>query len=78
MTDLPRTTKGGRIYLRRFAAQDVHVYRTPDKPGNGVSRTHLDRLIDDALVTLDDTTPEGQLIRVTELGKQVLHAHPTD
>ncbi|WP_280454189.1 hypothetical protein [Nocardia brasiliensis] len=78
MTELPTTTKSGRIYLRRFVSEDTFVYRTPDKPGNGVSRTHLDRLLLDGLVTLGDKTADGQLIRVTELGIQVLHAHPAD
>ncbi|MEV6774336.1 hypothetical protein AB0N05_37445 [Nocardia sp. NPDC051030] len=79
MTELPRPTKGCRIYLRRFASENVYIYRDPTKPGNGVSRPHLDRLLDDELVTLDDRQPpHGRLIRVTELGEQVIRAHPTD
>lgn len=81
MSDLPRTTKSGRILLRRFATEAVHVYSTTAKPGNGVSRAHLDRLLDDQLVTLAGSVHGlGCRIHVTELGSAVLaeYAEETD
>ncbi|SUA72618.1 Uncharacterised protein [Nocardia otitidiscaviarum] len=77
MSDLPRTTKSGRILLRRFTADPVHVYLGPTKPGNGVSRVHLDRLLDDQLVTLGEHEHGlGRRLHVTERGRAVLAAHP--
>ncbi|WP_433592298.1 hypothetical protein [Nocardia sp. CA-145437] len=74
---LPKTTKSGRYMLRRFAAEAVDVYLTPTKPGNGVSRVHLDRLLDDELVTLGEHAHGlGRRIHVTDLGHAVLAAHP--
>ncbi|MEY9937325.1 hypothetical protein [Streptacidiphilus sp. MAP5-3] len=70
MTQLPRTTATGRGYLRRFADTEVYVYLRPDKPGNGVSRTALDRLLADGLVELGD--------RIPRLGRAVLNAGKDD
>ncbi|MFI1522864.1 hypothetical protein [Kitasatospora cineracea] len=74
---LPSTTATGRDYLHRFAAATpvVHVYRDPAKPGSGVSRPALDRLLRDGLVVLGPATDQGRPVQVTDLGHQVLAAH---
>ncbi|RPE28000.1 hypothetical protein [Kitasatospora cineracea] len=73
---LPATTKTGRHYLAKFAAAApaVHVYRDPAKPGQGVSRPALDRLLTDGLVVLGPATDQGCPVQVTDLGHQVLAA----
>lgn len=77
MPDLPRTTAGGRTYLARFATETVHVYRDPAKPGNGVSRPALDRLLHDGLVRLCEYEPgAGRVVQVTDLGRAVLKDGP--
>jgi hypothetical protein len=71
----PRVTKTGLGYLRRFAEGTVHVYRDPAKPGAGVSRPALDRLLRDRLVGLGAYEPtKGKPVTVTDLGRQVLDA----
>ncbi|WP_037576705.1 recombinase family protein [Phaeacidiphilus oryzae] len=68
-----RLTKTGRDYLQRFAEATVHVYRDPAKPGSGVSRPALDRLLRDGLVRLGDHAPlKGRPIELTDLGRAVL------
>lgn len=75
--ELPRTTAAGRAYLRQFAAATLHVYRDPAKPGSGVSRPALDRLLRDGLVVLGEYVPlMGKPIALTDLGRAVLAAHP--
>lgn len=75
MPDLPSTTAGGRVYLARFAERTIHVYRDPAKPGNGVSRPHLDRLVRDGLVVLGEPVPDtGRPVTLTDLGRAVLAA----
>lgn len=83
--ELPSVTKAGFTYLERFAAAEaagepVYVYREFTKPGNGVSRPALDRLLgtgaEDALVVLGDHDPkQGRPVTVTVLGHAVLEAH---
>jgi hypothetical protein len=75
MPDLPTTTKVGRALLQRIAEATTHVYRDPAKPGNGVSRPALDRLLDDRLVTFGGYIPlQGRPLRPTDLGRAVLAA----
>lgn len=79
MPDLPRTTATIRGYLRRLdqATPPIHVYRDPARPGAGVSRTALDRMVRDGLVVLGGhTAPTGRPVTVTDLGRAVLAAHP--
>jgi hypothetical protein len=78
MPDLPRTTATGRTYLVRFSKATVHVFRDPAKPGSGVSRPALDRLLKDRLVSLGDYVPTvGRPIHVTDLGRAVVAALDT-
>ncbi|MEY9876602.1 hypothetical protein ABH931_006112 [Streptacidiphilus sp. MAP12-33] len=82
--ELPTVTKAGLGYLQRFAAAEadgdpVYVYREFTRPGNGVSRPALDRLlgtdVGDALVKLGDHDPQrGRPVTVTDLGRRVLAA----
>jgi hypothetical protein len=73
--ELPSVTKTSLGYLERFAADTVYVYREFAKPGSGVSRPALDRLIRDGLVELGDHDPkQGRLVQVTTLGHAVLAA----
>lgn len=75
MSELPRTTAVGRHMLRRFAAEAVRIYRDPAKPGNGVSRPALDRLIRDGLINVGEHEPlKGRLLELTDLGRAVLEA----
>jgi DNA-binding PadR family transcriptional regulator len=68
-----QVTKAGRGYLERFAEATVHVYRDPAKPGSGVSRPALDRLLRDGLVRLGDHAPlKGRPIELTDLGRSAL------
>lgn len=74
--ELPAVTKAGLGYLRRFAAGTVHVYREFTKPGSGVSRPALDRLLADRLVELGEHDPkQGRPVTVTDLGRAVLAQH---
>ncbi len=79
MPNLPRTTAAGRNYLALFAAHTIHVYLDPGqprRPGNGVSRPALDRLVRDGLVQIGDYRPTyGRPVHVTDLGRAVLGAH---
>lgn len=78
--EVPSVTKAGLTYLVRFAAaqaagEPVHVYREFTKPGSGVSRPALDRLLTDELVELGDHDPQqGRPVTVTDLGRAVLAA----
>ncbi|MEV8324584.1 hypothetical protein [Kitasatospora sp. NPDC056731] len=83
MTDLPHTTAAGHRQLKRLADaedadQHVYVYRDPgypSRPGAGISRPTLDRLLADKLVRLDDYQPlRGRPVLVTDLGRSVLAA----
>lgn len=74
--ELPPVTKAGLGYLERFAAETVHVYRDFTKPGAGVSRPALDRLVRDGLVELGDHDPkQGRPVIVTWLGRDILAQH---
>ncbi|WP_034090414.1 hypothetical protein [Streptacidiphilus albus] len=78
MSDLPRTTAIGRTYLVRFAQAVIHVYRDPARPGAGVSRPALDRLLTDGLVGLGEYEPtRGRAVLLTDLGRAVLAAIPS-
>ncbi|MER5350628.1 hypothetical protein ABT093_09880 [Kitasatospora sp. NPDC002551] len=75
MDAAPRVTATGRRYLDRFANTTVHVYRDPGRPGSGVSRPALDRLLADGLVSLGDYVPlKGRPVTVTDIGRTVLDA----
>lgn len=76
MTSLPVLRNAThRGYLEQFAASTIHVYRDPAKPGAGVSRPALDRLLRDGLVQLGEYQPlKGRPVVVTDLGHQVLAA----
>ncbi|MFJ3221326.1 NUDIX domain-containing protein [Kitasatospora sp. NPDC086801] len=76
-TNLPATNSTGRNYLQQFTERTVRVYKTPDKPGSGVSRPALERLLKDDLVVLGepDATEPGHPVLITDLGRAVLGAH---
>lgn len=73
-----RVTTTGRTYLERFSqlqhvGDPVHVFRDPAKPGAGVSRPALDRLLADGLVKLGEHVPgKGRPVVVTALGRTCL------
>ena len=76
-TNLPTTNATGRNYLQHFIEKTVRVYKTPDKPGSGVSRPALERLLKDELVVLGEPGADepGRPVVVTDLGRAVLGAH---
>ncbi|MEU6582776.1 hypothetical protein [Nocardia sp. NPDC046763] len=75
MPELPKTTKVGVDYLRRFAKSEHYVYRDPAKPGSGISKPALERLMRDRLVYLGKPVPgRGRPVVVTITGRSVLDA----
>ena len=75
---LPRLTTTGRNLLTRAATETIRIYRDPARPGSGVSRPALDRLMRDGLLTMGAYEPmAGRPLQVTDLGRAALTAGGT-